>query len=209
MRYIILTLVAVCCYGCSKTTYSVTPFYGYDLYENTQLIVAKFQNAPNDIIAENATRLLQDLYTDCGTVEVIPYDSIQNIFYENVSYVDPVWETDVSFLIELYEATHARYLLVGKILGQSNSTPPVSIAERYTTGQLEEVKENWIMLEFTLYDLATSEKAFQLHTRTKAGQYNYKRDNGSVMSMHAPVDLLHKAFDKSREKLTELCQCDQ
>lgn len=209
MRYIILTLVSLFCFGCSKTTYSVTPFYGYDLQAGSKLIVAKFQNAPNDLIAENATRLLQDLYTDCDTVEVLPYDSVQNIFYENVSYLDPIWKTDIPFLIKLYEATRARYLLVGKILEQSNSAPPVNITERYTTGQLKEVKENWIMLEFTLYDLATSKKAFQLHTRTKAGQYNYKRDNGSVMSMHAPVDLLHKAFDKSREKLTDLCQCDR
>ncbi|MFP4089055.1 MAG: hypothetical protein ACLFT3_02015 [Cyclobacteriaceae bacterium] len=151
--------------------------------------------------------MLHDLYSGCKTVEVLPYDSVQNIFYRNVSYSDPIWETDVPFLIRLYEATKARYLLVGKTLGKSTSTAPLSIAERYPTGQLEEVESNWIMLEFTLYDLATSKKAFQLHTRTKAGQYNYKRDNGGVMSMHAPVDLLHKAFDKSIIKLNELCQC--
>lgn len=209
MKYTLLILITVCCYGCSKTTYSTTPFYGYTLHDNSEVIVAKFQNAPNDLISENATRLMQELYANCSNVRVIPYSSVQDIFYENVSYLDPIWETDIPFLIKLYEATQARYLLVGKILGQSNSTPPVSIAERYTTGQLEDVKENWIMLEFTLYDLATSEKAFQLHTRTKAGRYNYKRDNGEVMGMHAPVDLLHRAFDKSMVKLNELCQCGQ
>jgi len=206
-KYIVLIFIAVSSYGCSKTTYSVTPFYGYDYQENSQLIVAKFQNAPNDIIAENATRLIQNLYSDCNTLEVIPYDTVQNIFYKNISYVEPIWQIDVPFLVKLYEATRARYLLVGKVLGQSSSTPPLSIAERYSTGQLEAPHSNWIMLEFTLYDLASSTIAFQLHTRTKAGQYNYKRSDESVLSMHAPINLLHKAFDKSSIKLTKLCQC--
>ena len=208
-KYLVLILVSLCCYGCSKTTYTITPFFGYDFEENSQLIVAKFQNAPNDLIAENATRLLQELYTGCNTLAVVPYDSVQNIFYENVSYFDPIWETDVSFLVKLYETTRARYLLVGKVLNQSESFSPVSVAETYATGQIEEIKENWIMLEFTLYDLATSEKVFQLNTRTKAGQYNHEQDDGSVMSIHAPVGLLDKAFEKSREKLSELCQCER
>ena len=203
----ILLLVTLLSYGCSRTTFSVTPSFGYTLQDSSQLIVAKFQNAPNDVISENATEILQHMYQGCTNVKVIPYDTVQDILYQNVTYVDPIWEVDTKSLIRLYKATKARYLLVGKVLDQSADRPPVSIAKSYGNVQVEERKENWIMLQFTLYDLATTQKAFELHTRAKARQYDYKRDDGSILSFHAPSDLLSKAFSESKEKLVSLCEC--
>ena len=110
----ILTLATISFYGCSRTNYSASPSFGYDLQDSTQLIVAKFQNAPNDLLSEQATERLKSMYQACASVEVVPYDTIQNLFYKNIAYVDPVWEVDNEFLLKLYEATKARYLLVGK-----------------------------------------------------------------------------------------------
>ena len=193
--------------ACSRTTYSVSPSFGYDLPDSTKLIIAKFQNSPNDEASEALTTQLLNLYQACASVKVIPYDSVQNIFYRNVAYVDPIWKIDTKFLVDLYETTRARYLLVGKVLGESSDRPPVSIAKSYGNGQIEDIHENWTTLQFTLYDLATSQEALELHTRTKAGQYNHPQDDGGVMSFHAPVNLIGKAFEKSKDKLTEVCSC--
>ena len=203
----VLILITTICGACSRTTYSVSPSFGYDLQDSTRLIVAKFQHAPNDGASEAITKQLENLYQACTNVKVIPYDTVQNIFYQNVRYVDPIWKIDTKFLVDLYETTQARYLLVGKVLGESNDRPPVSIAESYGTGQIEDIHENWTTLAFTLYDLATSQAALELHTRTKAGQYNHPQDDGGVVSFHAPVNLLDKAFEKSKDKLTEVCSC--
>ena len=194
--------------SCSRTTYSVSPTFGYTLQDSTQLIVAKFQQAPSDLASEEATKRVANLYRTCATVKVIPYDTVQDIFYRNVAYVDPIWEIDTPFLINLYRETQARYLLVGKVVGGSyDDRPPVSIAESYGNGQTEDIHENYTTLRFTLYDLATSQVAFDLHTRTKASQYNHPQDDGDVVSFHAPVNLLDKALEKSLSKLTEFCSC--
>lgn len=203
----ILTLAAISFCGCSRTNYSASPSFGYDLQDSTRLIVAKFQNAPNDLLSEQATERLKSMYQACASVEVVPYDTIQNLFYRNIAYVDPIWKVDNEFLIKLYEATKARYLLVGKVVGASQGGPPISIAERYGTGQVEDIHENWTGLQFMLYDLTTGKVAFKLYTRTKAGQYNHQQGDGDVMSFYAPVNLFDKALEKSIPKLSEMCQC--
>ena len=207
MKYCILVLITAACCSCSRTHYSVSPSFGYDLQDSSRLIIAKFQYAPNDLISEQATEALKSVYQTCTNVVVIPYDTVQNIFYKNVTYTNPIWEVDTEFLVKLYESTKARYLLVGKVSDGSQSRPPVSIAESYGTGQTEDIQKNWIMLEFTLYDLTTSQPALEVYTRTKAGQYNRTRDDGSVVSYHAPIDIFDKAFEKSMDKLAKVCQC--
>ena len=197
----VFILAAIVCGACSRTTYSVSPSFGYDLKDSTQLIIAKFQHAPNDLASEEATRRLANLYQACANVQVIPYDTVQNIFYRDVAYVDPIWKIDDEFLIRLYEKTQARYLLVGKVAGgSSDDRPPLSIAESYGNGQVEDIHENYTILQFTLYDLATGQFALELHTRTKAGQYNQAQDDGGVVSFHAPVNLLGQALEKSPGK---------
>ncbi len=83
----------------------------------------------------------------------------------------------------------------------------MSITDNDSNGQPDNIHQSWIMLKFTLYDLATSEVALDLHTQTKAGQYNYPQDDGEVVSFYAPVNLLDKALEKSADKLTEVCSC--
>ena len=210
MRYYVYVLVIILLNSaCSRTTYTVSPSFGYTLRDSTRLIIAKFQNAPTDPVSEQATKLLQELYQPCVQVEVVPYDTVQNIFYRNVNYVDPAWKINTEFLVRLYETTRARYLLLGKVVGEANSRSPIEVADRYGTGQLEDIRENWIVLTFTLYDLATSQVAVELHTRTKAGQYNRPQDDGGVTSFYAPVNLFSKAFRKSMDKLPEVCGCQR
>ena len=112
-------------------------------------------------------------------------------------------------MVQLYEATRARYLLVGKVMNQSVNQSLITTAERYGTGQTEDLHENWVTLTFTLYDLATSQVALELHTRTRAGRYHNQEDDGSVVSYHAPINLLDKAFEKSMDKLNEVCKCER
>jgi hypothetical protein len=137
----------------------------------------------------------------------VPYDTVQNLFYRNITYVDPVWKVDDEFLFKIYEATKAHYLLIGKVIEAPHDKPPVSVAERYGTGQVEDIHENRIGLQFMLYDLTKGKVALELHTRTKAGQYNHQQGDGDVISFYAPVNLFDKAFEKSIPKLYEMCQC--
>ena len=207
MRHCIFLYLAVFLSSCSRTTYSLYPSFGYELEDANQLIVAKFQNAPNDAVSENTTDMLVNLYRRCDQITVMPYDTVQDIFYRNVSYTDPIWKVDSIFMTKLYQTTKAQYLLVGGVVGESESKPPVSFAESYGNGQMEDRQQNWIMLRFTLYDLADSRQVFELHTRTKAGRYSYQRQAGAV-SFHAPVALFSKALEKSLRKLPEACSCN-
>ncbi len=205
--FFLIVLISIALCSCSRTSYSILPYYGYDLQDSTRLIIAKFQNAPDDLQSEEATQQLRNLYQACASVEVVPYDTVQDLFYRNVSYINPIWDINSDFLFDLYRTTTARYLLVGKVLERASDRPPVSIASSYNTGQVEDIHENFIVLQFTLFDLANGKTVLELHTRTKASQVNYPSGDGDVTSFHAPVRLLNKALEKSIDKLDEICQC--
>ena len=199
---ILLTFIA----ACTTTKHQLVPRYGFDFKPGDRLVIARFQNAPH--VSDYATQQILQLFQDCSDVEVVHPDTVQDFFYRNLMYTDPTWEVDAKLMIRVQEATKARYLLVGKFVGESVGKPPVAFAEQYATGQLEDINENWVRIQFTLYDLSITRTIMSLQTRTKANQYNHEQDDGDITSFYAPVDLLHSALKKSTKKLADACHCN-
>lgn len=193
--------------ACTSVKHSVFPVFGHGFQPGEKLMVAKFQQAPNDAFSEQATRHLVQAFERCGGVVAIPYDTVQDCLYSHLLSTSPIWHIDTKLMIQLWEATQARYLLVGKVLGKSGSNPPVSIASAYGNGQTEDIKENWTTFQFTLHDLAASQIILTSQTKVKARQYNYTQDDGDVVSLHAPTNLAGKALEEGIVKLTAACHC--
>ncbi len=204
--FVLLTLSVLT--ACTTTKHTLFPAYGYDFQAGDKLIIAKFQNAPSDIFSEQITNALVKSFQDCGGIEVIPYDSVQDIFYQKLDYRDPIWQVDTELMVKLYTQMKSRYLLVGKVTEKPlHGTPPVSTSQRYGNGYQEEIYESWTTFQFTLYDLATTQTLLTSQTRAKANHYDYNDDDGDTHSFYAPTNLPQTALVKGIKKFREACRC--
>jgi len=195
--------------ACTATKHELYPKYGYAFHEDDKIIIGEFQNARTPAFTEYATQFLGATFSRCQNLQVIPYDSVQNILFNNLIYTDPVWRVDTTFLTKINQVVEADYLLVSEVLDKSAYNSLVTIADTYGTGQTEPIKENWVIFQFSLYDLLTKQNVLTLHTKVKARHYNYEDNSGDVVSIHAPVGVSGKALAKGVEKLYEACHCEK
>jgi hypothetical protein len=209
MKNVVAVLMIVLLSACTYTRHTVFPAFGYDFQPGEKMIVAKFQRSRHDGFSEKATRDMIRAFSDCGGLQVMNYDSVQNILYSDLAYTSPIWKIDTRFMVRLYAKTEVRYLLLGKIEERADQQPVVSTALSYPNGTSDEISENRVTFAFEIYDLATARKVLSTQTKVTAGQLNHGGDEGDTHSFRNPVNLPRKALQRGIRKLREVCRCDE